>query len=457
MTNSVNKTTTTKDMTDGPILTQILQFALPLMVGNIFQMLYNTVDSVVVGNFVSTEALAAVGSTTMITNMAVFFFNGFSVGAGVVIGRFFGARQERDLHKAVETTMATTFLFCLIFTIVFTMLVEPMLRFMSTPDDVFADATVYLRIYFLGITGLLIYNMGSGILRAVGDSKRPLYFLILTSIMNIFLDLFFVLVLHMGIAGVAIATIIAQMISAILILVLLMRTTEIYRFTLHDMRIDLPILGQIFAIGLPNGIQSIITAFSNIFVQSYINYFGSTAMAGWSCYNKIDSFIMLPMSSMAMAATTFVSQNVGAQKLDRVNKGTKVSLAVTLSITFVIATLIYIFAGPSTALFTEDQGVIEYGILFLHTNVYFLMFNCINHVLAGSLRGRGDSTGPMVIMISCFVVVRQIYLFTITNYFINEPAVVGFGYPVGWASCCVVELLYFFLKWNRKETRAARA
>lgn len=455
MTTSV-KNTTTRDMTEGPILLQIVQFALPLMLGNIFQMLYNTVDSIVVGNFVGTEALAAVGSTTQITNMAVFFFNGFSVGAGVVIGRYFGARQEKDLHKAVETTMATTFLFCVIFTIVFTLLVGPMLRFMSTPEDVFPEATVYLRIYFLGISGLLIYNMGSGILRAVGDSKRPLYFLILTSVLNIFLDLFFVLVLRMGIAGVAIATILAQMISAVLILLLLLSTDDIYRFAFRDMELDPGILRQIFAIGLPNGIQSVITAFSNVFVQSYVNIFGSTVMAGWSCYNKIDQFVMLPLSSMAMAATTFVSQNIGANKRDRVNKGTKVSIAVSVGITFTIATIIYLGAAPANALFTSDQEVIRYGVLFIRTNVYFLLFNCVNHVLAGALRGRGDSTGPMAIMIGCFVVLRQIYLFVITNYVINTPAVVAFGYPVGWMSCCVVELLYFFLKWNRRETRMAK-
>ena len=442
--------TATRNMTSGPIAKQLLLFALPLMVGNIFQMLYNTVDSVIVGQFVGTQALAAVGSTTMIINMAVFFFNGFSVGAGVVISQFFGAGDRKNLHRAVETTMAATFVLCGVFTVLFLLLVPGMLRFMATPDDVFAPASVYLQIYFAGITGLLIYNMGSGILRAVGDTTRPLFFLILTSIMNIVLDLVFVIPLHMGIAGAALATILSQGISALLILLLLIRSDDLYRLTIRDLGFDRKILGQIFAIGLPNAIQSVITSFSNVFVQSYINFFGSQCMAGWACYNKINDFIMLPMSSMAMASTTFVSQNYGAGKTDRTNKGTICSVALTLVITGAIATLIFLFAGAAIALFTSDTAVIHFGVRFLRVNVYFLLFNCINHVLAGALRGRGDSTAPMLIMLLSFVGVRQIYLYIITRFVANTTLLVGLGYPVGWTVCAVIETSYFFLRWNRK-------
>ena len=445
------KGTTTRDMTSGPIPRQILLFAMPLMLGNIFQMLYNTVDSIVVGNFVSTEALAAVGATTMITNMAVFFFNGFSVGAGVVIGNLFGARKMEELHRAIETTMATTLILCVLFTVGGVASVRFMLAFMSTPDDVMADATTYLRIYFAGVSGLLIYNTGSGILRAVGDTTRPLYFLILTSLLNIVLDLVFVINFHMGISGVAYATIISQFISALLTLFLLTRSRDIYRVTWRDMRIDRKLLWKILSIGLPTGLQAIITSFSNVFVQSYINFFGSTVMAGWACYNKLDQFVMLPMQSMAMASTTFVSQNIGAGKVDRANKGTKVSIALTLAITFVIITVIEIFAGPSVGLFTSDPEVIRSGTLFLRINMYFLLFNCVNHVLAGALRGRGDSTGPMIIMLCCFVALRQTYLYLFTHLVVNTPGWVGFGYPVGWMSCCATEVIYFFIKWNRRE------
>ena len=430
-------------MTVGPIFGQLVLFSLPLMLGNVFQMLYNTVDSIIVGNFVSKQALAAIGSTTMITNMMVFFFNGFSIGAGVTIGQYFGARDMEKLHRAIETTMAATFLLSLIFSIVGVILVKPLLRMMSTPEDVFSDATVYLKIYIGGISGLLIYNMGSGILRAVGDSTRPLYFLILTSILNIILDLYFVIVLKTGIAGAAIATILSQFLSGTLILVLLTRTKDIYRLNWRELRLDFPILRRIVAVGLPAAIQSVLTAFSNIFVQSYINFFGSDCMAGWSSYNKLDQFIMLPMQSMAMAATTFVSQNVGARNERRADRGTISALVLTCGITGVIIALLILFAPSAVRLFSPDPAVISFGVLFIRTNVAFLLFNCINHVLAGALRGRGDSRGPMIIMLCTFVGLRQIYLYVVTHFIANTPRIVGFGYPVGWVSCCIIELLYF--------------
>ena len=438
-------------MTEGSIVRQVILFALPLMLGNVFQMLYNTVDSIVVGNYVGTQALAAVGSTTMIVNMMVFFFNGFSTGAGVVIANYFGARDMKTLHKTIETTMAATFALSLLFTVAGVAAVKPMLRFMATPEDVFAEATTYLRIYIGGISGLLVYNMGSGILRAVGDTMRPLYFLILTSVLNIILDLAFVLGLHRGIEGVAWATIISQFISAFLILLLLSRSEDIYRLTWHDLKIDRAILGRIFAVGLPAGIQSIITAFSNVFVQSYINYFGSSCMAGWSCYNKLDQFIMLPMQSMAMAATTFVSQNIGAEKRQRADKGTIVTVAMSVGVTAVIVAVLCLFAVPAVGLFTPDASVIEYGVLFIRVNSFFLLFNCVNHVLAGALRGQGDSRGPMIIMLLSFVGIRQVYLYVVSRFIANTPLLVGFGYPVGWTTCCIIEMTYFFLR--RRKTK----
>lgn len=445
----------TRDMTTGPILSQVILFSLPLMLGNLFQMLYNTVDSVVVGRFVSTEALAAVGSTAMIVNIMVFFFNGFSVGAGVVIARHFGARDMKKLHTAVETTMALTFVICLLFTIIGLVWVRPMLRLMATPEDVMTDAAVYLRIYFAGISGLLVYNIGSGILRAVGDSTRPLMFLALTSILNIILDLVFVIVFHGGIAGVAYATILSQFISAGLTLLLLTRSRDIYRLVWRDLHIDPAVTRQIFSVGMPAGIQSVITSISNVFVQSYINYFGSACMAGWSCYNKLDQFMMLPMQSMSMASTTFVGQNMGAGNEERANRGTFITVAFTEAVMVFVAIALFVLAAPATALFTQDQSVIDYGVLFLRANVFFILFNCVNHVLAGGLRGRGDARGPMVIMLSCFVVLRQIYLFIMTRFVANTPFVVGFGYPVGWVSCCIIEIAYFRIRWGKKKTASA--
>ena len=446
---AASRKTTVRDMTEGSIVKQVILFALPLMLGNIFQMLYNTVDSIVVGNFVGKQALAAVGSTTMIVNMMVFFFNGFSTGAGVIIANLFGARNMEKLHKAVETTMAATFLLSALFTVAGVAAVKPMLRFMATPEDVFGEATVYLQIYIGGISGLLVYNMGSGILRAVGDTMRPLFFLVLTSVVNIVLDLVFVVGLHSGIEGVAWATIISQFISAVLTLLLLTRSEDIYQLTWIDLKIDRGILGEIFAVGLPAGIQSIITAFSNVFVQSYINFFGSSCMAGWSCYNKLDQFVMLPMQSMAMAATTFVSQNIGAGRERRADKGTVITVSMSVGVTAVIVALLCLFAAPAVRMFSPDESVIEYGVLFIRANCFFLLFNCVNHVLAGALRGRGDSKGPMIIMLLAFVGIRQVYLYVVTHFVANTPFLVGFGYPVGWTTCCVIELTYFFLRWRK--------
>ena len=414
-------------------------------------MLYNTVDSVVVGNFVGTEALAAVGSTTMIVNIMVFFFNGFSTCATVVIARRFGAGDRQALHTAIQTTMAATFILSVVFTVVGLLSVDPMLRFMATPDDVFDQAALYLRIYLAGFSGLVIYNMCSGILRAVGDTTRPLYFLVLTSLMNIVLDLLFVLKLNMGIDGVAYATIISQFISAGLTLALLTFSKDIYRMDWKDLRLNSKVVREIVAVGLPAGIQSIVTAVSNVFVQSYINAFQSQCMAGWAAYNKLDQFVMLPMQSLALASTTFVSQNIGAGQEKRADKGAVVSVALCLAVTGVIVLLLMLLAAPAVALFTKDDEVIRFGVLFIRANVVFLLFNCVNHVLAGAMRGRGDSTAPMVIMLLTFVVLRQIYLFVMTRYIANTPFAVGFGYPVGWMSCCVLEVCYYAARWGKKK------
>lgn len=446
-----HSSSTARDMTKGSILMQLITFSMPLMLGNVFQMLYNTVDSVVVGNFVGTQALAAVGSTTMIVNIMVFFFGGFSTGATVVIARRYGAGDRQKLHTAIQTTMTATFILSVVFTVMGLVGVDPMLRLMATPDDVFDQAAVYLRVYMAGFSGLVIYNMCSGILRAVGDTTRPLYFLILTSLMNIVLDLFFVLTMKMGIAGVAYATIISQFVSAGLTLALLTFTKDVYRMDWRDLHLNSKVVGEIVAVGLPAGIQSIVTAVSNVFVQSYINAFQSQCMAGWATYNKLNQFVELPMQSLAIASTTFVSQNIGADQEERANRGAFLSVALCLAVTGVIILVIELFAAPAVALFTTDEEVIRFGVLFIRTNCVFLLFNCVNHVLAGAMRGRGESTAPMVIMLLSFVVLRQTYLFVMTHYIANTPTVVGFGYPLGWMTCCVLEIIYYVIHWGKKK------
>lgn len=445
------------DMTSGSIVKLLLSFAVPLLLGNLFQQLYNTVDSLVVGNFVGTEALAAVGSTTSIINTLVSFFNGVSIGAGVIISQYYGAHDDRKLHQSIETTMAITFICSILMTVIGFIFVPYMLTFMSTPEDVLEPASVYLRIYFAGISGLLVYNMGSGILRAVGDTKRPLLFLCFSSCTNIVLDLLFVIAFDLGIAGVAYATIISQFLSAVLIMILLIRTRDVYHFSWHDLAIEKNILKRILVVGLPTGLQQALTSFSNVFVQAYINSFGSVCMAGWSCYSKIDQFIMLPIRSMGQAATTFVSQNIGARNIPRAKKGTWTALAISIIITLSFAAVLWIFAPNMVYLFNQDEMVVYYGSLFLRLCVFLMIFCCFNQILAGALRGIGNAKVPMIIMLTSFVVFRQLYLY-IATHISRTPAIVGFGYPAGWIiSATLMTCYYLFSHWEDKlETETDR-
>ncbi len=437
------------NMTDGVIWKQLVTFAIPLLIGNLFQQLYNTVDSIIVGNFVSTQALAAVGSTGPVINMLVGFFSGLATGAGVIISQYFGAKNDELLHKAVHTTLVMTLFLGILFTFIGVAMTPAMLRFMSTPDDVMANSTAYLRIYFSGVLGLMLYNMGSGILRAVGDSTRPLYFLILSSVLNVILDLTFVVAFRMGIAGVALATIISQFVSAGLILVVLAKSDGAYGLVLRDLKMDWVILKKIVRVGLPAGIQMAVTAFSNVFVQSYINEFGSACMAGWTSYSKLDQFILLPMQSLSLSATTFVGQNLGAGKLARAKKGTRVSLGLSMVITVALTAFLLIFSRQFLLLFTQDEDVLYYGSIFIRFLSPFYVLCCANQVFAGSLRGAGDATGPMLIMLLSFVLFRQAYLFIGTR-FIHSIIYVGLGYPAGWLVCSLCMTIHYFRgKWEK--------
>ncbi len=438
------------DMTQGSIWKQILVFAVPLMVGNLFQQFYNTVDSIVVGNFVGKEALAAVGSVGPIINSLIGFFMGLSTGAGVVISQSYGAQDYKKVSRTVHTTFVMTLILCVLFTVVGTLMIPFMLRLMSTPEDVFGEASTYLGIYFAGVTGLLIYNMGSGILRAVGDSKRPLYFLIFSAAVNTVLDIYFVAVLKWGIAGAAWATVIAQILSAVLVLLVLARSDGPYRLRLKKLCLEIPILREIVGVGFPAALQQMITSFSNVFVQSYINSFGSSAMAGWSAYSKIDQVIFLPMQSVSLATTTFVGQNYGARQPERMRKGTKAALCLAAGFTVTMASIIYIIAPFAVELFNQEPAVIEYGTFFLRIAAPFYVCCSVNQVYASSLRGMGDSRAPMVIMLSSFVVFRQIYLFTVSRIF-GTITPVALGYPMGWMVCSASIYWYYRRKWKRLE------
>ena len=438
------------DMTQGSISGLLFAFAVPLMLGNLFQQLYNTVDSLIVGNFVSKQALAAVGCTGPIINTLIGLFSGLATGASVVISQYYGAKDEEKLGKAVHTTVMLTLVTCVVLTVVGVWATPLMLELMDTPPDVFSEAELYLRIYFGGVSGLLLYNIGSGILRAVGDSTRPLYFLIFSAAMNTVLDLFFVAVLKQGIAGAAIATIISQFVSAILVMLLLLRSKEPYRLEISQLRMYKGMLRRICNIGIPSSLQMGITAFSNIFVMGYINHFESSCMAGWTAYNKLDALAMLPMQSLSLALTTFVGQNLGAGDLKRAKAGPRYGLIMGYIVTAIILVPMMVFAPQLTALFNDDREVIEFGTLFVRLCTPFYVAFVINQVYSGALRGAGDAKNTMYIMLFSFVVFRQIYLFIVSRMGATA-GVIALGYPMGWMMCSALLLIYYYKgHWARR-------
>lgn len=440
-----------RDFTQGSIFGGLIEFSIPLLLGLIFQQLYNTVDTLVVGNYVGKVALAAVGSTTPIINTLIGIFSGFSMGANVIVSQYYGANDKESVQEAVNTSILMSFFFSVVITLVGIFSSPVMLKLMDTPDDVIHDASVYLEIYFAGATGLVFYNMGSGILRAVGDSRRPLFFLVFSAVVNTVLDLVFVIDFNMGVAGVAWATVIAQILSSILVIVVLSRTSGPYRISWNKMRLNKPLLESIIKIGLPSSIQQGVTAFSNVFVQGYINKFGSAFMAGYSAYGKIDAIALLPMQAIAMGCTTFVGQNIGAGKIKRAKKGINISLILSIVFTVILLIPLIIFAEEAIMIFNSEPDVIYYGTLYMRLVSPFYILSCINQVYAGALRGAGDTRAPMIIMLGSFVVFRQIYLYAVSHIFPNNFYPILFAYPAGWAVCSL--WLYIYYRKSHWETK----
>ena len=431
------------DMTEGNIFRHLILFALPLLAGNIFQQLYNMVDTWVVGNFVSNEAFSAVGTVGPIINMLIGTFMGLSSGAGAVISQFYGARQFDRVRDTVHTAALMTVILGVLFTVLGVGMTPYMLKLMKTPADVLPEATEYLTIYFSGLMGLMVYNMGAGILRAVGDSRRPFYFLVVSALLNIGLDLLFVLAFDMGVAGVAWATIISQFVSAVLVVAVLLRTGSAVRISPKSLAIHWDVLKKIFKVGIPAALQMAITAFSNVFVQSYINYFGSDYMSGWTAYHKIDQLMFLPMQSLALASTTFVGQNLGAGLTQRARKGVSTALAMACASTLLLLIPVEIFAPWLVAFFNGKAEVVEVGTLLLRWISPFYVLCCINQIVSGALRGAGNSRAPMFIMVGSFVLFRQCYLFITANFIRNEFLYIAMSYPAGWLLCSALVLIYY--------------
>ena len=385
--------TADRDMTQGGIFRALLLFSLPLLAGNFFQQCYNTVDSIVLGNFVGKAALAAVGTTTPIINTLIGLFLGLSAGIGVVISQFYGAKEEEKVGQAVQTSLLLVLLLCGVFTAVGIAMVPGMLRLMATPADVSPGAR-YLRIYFAGVSGLMLYNLGAGILRAVGDARRPLYFLLFSAGVNTGLDLLFVAVFHWGIAGAAIATVAAQVLSAGLVLGVLTRSRGCYRIQWRGMRMHRGILRNIFVVGVPSALQLAITSFSNVFVQSYVNRFASSCMAGWAAYQKIDAFVILPMTTLSVTATTFVGQNVGAGNWDRAKQGIRCALAMATVVTGVLLVPLMVFAQPLCTLFNQEPEVLGYGVYFIRLISPSIWWPTSIRFTPGPCGGRGTPRCP---------------------------------------------------------------
>ena len=428
-------------MTEGSIAKSLLLFAVPLILGNLLQQLYNTADSIIVGNFVGANALAAVGSSGSPIYLLIGFSQGVAVGAGVVVAQYLGAKDRADTQLAVHTALAISVVMGLILTVGGVACGRALLEWMNTPAEVLEDAVTYIRIYFGGVLFSVVYNMIAGILNAAGNSRRSLIYLAYASLTNILLDLVFIVGLKMGVAGAAIATDISQLVSCLLSLRFLLRVEDDYRVRLRDIRLHGRMALRIIRVGLPTGIQNMVISFSNVLVQASVNSYGAAAMAGFAAYMKVDGFNILPVSSISMAATTFVGQNYGAGRLDRVRKSIWVTMALGVCYTLTTGALLLLGQDPIMRLFTTDEAVIAFGCSAMRWFCPFYFLLSILHGLAGAVRGTGASVPPMVVLLVSLCLFRVLWIQWILPLFGTYGGVM-MVYPVSWALGAVLMILY---------------
>lgn len=429
-------------MTSGSISKRMVSFALPLLLGNLFQQLYNTVDSLIVGNFLGSTALAAVSSSGSLIFMLIGFLSGISAGAGVVVSRYFGAEDEDGIHRAVHTTVAFGLVAGVVMTAAGILLSPQILLWMGTPESVMPESVTYLQVYFYGSLGFVMYNIFVGILQAVGDSRHPLYYLMISSVINLVLDIVFIENFHTGVGGAALATVISQVFSAILCLIQLLRTHESYRLSITKIRFDSKMLKQIIRIGLPSGVQNSIIAFANVVVQSYINAFGEMAMAGYGAYSKIEGFAFLPINSFTMAMTTFVGQNLGARQEERTKKGARFGILTTVLLAELIGIGVFLLAPQLIAAFDSTPDVIYFGVEKARTAALFYFLLAFSHSLAAVLRGAGKAVVPMVIMMAFWCVIRVAFL-AVTIPLTHAIQMVYVVYPLTWGLSSLVFFFYY--------------
>ena len=437
----------TMDMTRGKPWRLITAFAIPVLLSQVFQQLYNTADALIVGRFLGDEALAAVSSSGTLIFLIISFFTGMSMGASVTISRYFGAGDYARVSRAIHTNVLLAILCGIVLTVFGVALTPTFLRWMGTDPDVLPEAISYFRYYFFGILAVVMYNTCKGIMNALGDSRRPLYYLILSSLVNIVLDLLFIAVFHWGVWSAAAATTISQAVSMVLCLIHLTKKGTIYQVRLRDLRLDREMLGQIFRYGLPSGVQNSVIGFANVIVQSNINSFGKLAMAAYGAYSKLEGFAFLPVTSFTMALTTYVSQNLGAGEYDRAKKGSRFGIITSLLLAELIGVLMYLFAPQLTSIFTETPEVIALGVEQARTISLFYCLLAFSHAVASVCRGAGKAFVPMTIMLVFWCVVRIPYITTVMH-FVHDIQYIYWAYPITWSLSSIVYLIYYhFSDW----------
>lgn len=438
-----------QQITEGVIWKQLLIFFFPILMGTFFQQMYNTVDTIIVGRLVGTEALAAVGATGPLVSMVNGFFIGVSSGATVVLSQAYGAGDRKGVSDSIHTGVALSLLLGVMLTAIGICLGGRVMGWMGTPENCMADATTYLRIYFAGSIGTVVYNMGAGILRAMGDSKRPMLFLMVTCILNVVLDLLFVAVLHMGVAGAALATVLSQMISAVLPIVVLLRQKE-DRLELQKLRIERSLLGRILRIGIPAGLQFVTFDFSNILIQSGINSFGDITMAAWTAHGKTDALVWMISGAFGVSITTFVGQNFGAQKYSRIRQGAWTCLALSIAMVCALNVTLLLFRSQILGIYTDNPEVIAVGsMVMLSIMPYEFLFMPIE-VFAGTMRGVGNSLMPTLITGSCVCLFRVVWLMTAVRHW-HSLKTLTLSYPLSWALAAAVFLVVYFKgNWLRR-------
>ena len=436
---AINRST---DMTTGSIWKRMVRFAVPVFLGNLCQQLYNTVDSVIVGKFVGKQALAAVASSGNLIFMMTGFFMGLFIGAGIVIAQYFGARNYEKVRSAVHTDSAFALCCGVLLTRLGVFFTPTILTWMRTPADVLDTSILYFRLYFLGSLATILYNAGMGILQAVGDSRSPLYYLVISSVVNVALDLLFVGAMDMGVAGAAVASVISQVVSAVLCNNKLTRSDGPYRLEIKRIGFDLPLLKKITSQGVPSGVQNSIIAIANVVVQSNINTFGSDAMAGCGSYSKVEGFVFLPITAFAMALTTFIGQNLGAGQFDRAKQGARIGILCSMAMAELIGVALFFLAPYAMRLFNDDPAVVAIGVRQPHIEALFFCFLAFAHGVSAVLRGAGRAQVPMYTMLGCWCILRVSYI-TLALKVWPDIATIFWAYPITWSVSCVVFQIYY--------------